>query len=133
MKNLQQFKFPTIKPASLETYVNTGLAIEASNASGIVFQLDWGTKQFNPFLRHLLPVLFTHFDTITPGFKSIPDEPDTTGIKQIEYSLPYVLLQKEYRKYKIVDNTHPVATKYKECLSGDVSNAGFRAKGLFIG
>lgn len=117
----------------MEAYVNAGLAVEASDPSGIVFQLDWGTKQFNAFLRRLFPTLFAYFDTITPDFGILPDEPDSTGIKRIEYSLPYILLQKEYRKYKIVDDTHPIATKYKECLSGDISNAGFRAKGIFIG
>lgn len=117
----------------MDPYVNAGLAVEANDASGIVFQLDWGTKQFNTFLRQLFPALFSYFDTIAPGFKSIPDEPDTVGMKRIEYSLPYVLLRKEYRKYHIVDDTHPIGTKYKEYISGDTSNAGFRAKGLFIG
>ena len=117
----------------MEVYVNAGLAVEASNPSGIVFQLDWGTKQFNAFLCRLFPTLFAYFDTITPDFGILPDKPDLTGIKQIEYSLPYILLQKEYRKYKIIDDTHPIATKYKECLSGDISYAGFRAKGIFIG
>ena len=87
----------------------------------------------NAFLRRLFPTLFAHFDTIAPGFKAIPDEPDTTGMKRIEYSLPYVLLRKDYRKYHIVDDTHPTTTKYKECISGDTSTAGFRAKGIFIG
>ena len=33
-----------------------GLASEASGTSGIVFQLDWGTKQFNVFLQRLFSV-----------------------------------------------------------------------------
>ena len=103
------------------------------DSSGIVFQLDWGTKQFNTFLCHLFPKLFDHFDMLSPGFKDIPDEPDTTGIKRIAYSLPYVLLHKEYRKYSIVDDTHPIGARYKEFLSSDGSNSGFRTKGIFIG
>lgn len=113
--------------------MNAGLVAEASDASGIVFQLDWGTKQFNAFLRRLFPTLFAHLDTVSPGFETIPDEPDTIGIKRIKYSLPYVLLKKEYRKYKVVDDTHPNAAKYKDALSGEGSNAGFRAKSIFIG
>ena len=119
--------------SSLESYIKAGLAVEANDASGIVFQLDWGTKQFNAFLRHLFPRLFNYFDTLSPGFKDILDESDTTGIKRIEYSLPYVLLQKQYRKYTVVDDTHPVGARYKEFLSGDGSNSGFQMKGIFIG
>ncbi|KAF9642217.1 hypothetical protein BDM02DRAFT_3193673 [Thelephora ganbajun] len=129
--NIQHFSFPTINPTSLEPYINTGLAIQATD-SGIIFQLNWGTKQFNAFLCCLFPALFTYFDTIAPGFKTIPDEPDNIGMKRIEYMLPYVLLEKEYRRYNIIDDMHPVATRYKEALSGDGSNAGFRAKAIFI-
>lgn len=131
-QNIHLFKFPAISSASLQPYIKAGLAAEASDV-GIVFQLEWGTKQFNAFLRRLFPALFDYFDTTTPGFKTIPDEPDTSGMKRIEYSLPYVLLQKDYRKYNVVDDTHPIGAKYKEFLSGDGSNAGFRAKGIFIG
>jgi hypothetical protein len=117
----------------LEAYANAGLAVQAGDASGIVFQLDWGTKQFNAFLRRLFPALFTYFDDIDPGFEIIRDEPDSIGTKRVDYTLPYVLLKKEYRKYKIIDDTHPDATKYKEALSGEGANAGFRAKAIFIG
>ncbi|KAF9645702.1 hypothetical protein BDM02DRAFT_3189490 [Thelephora ganbajun] len=124
--------FPTINPTSLEPYINARLAIQATD-SGIIFQLNWGTKQFNAFLCCLFPALFAYFDTIAPGFKTIPDELDNIGMKRIEYMLPYMLLEKEYRRYNIVDDMHPVATRYKEALSGDGSNAGFRAKAIFIG
>ncbi|KAF9646684.1 hypothetical protein BDM02DRAFT_3130252 [Thelephora ganbajun] len=127
-----QFRFPTINATSLGPYINAGLAVEANDTSGITFQLSWGTKQFNAFLHHLFPVLFTYFDTVSPGFKYIPDEPDNISMKRIKYSLPYVLLEKDYRKYNIIDDTHPIATKYKEALSGGGTNAGFRAKGIFI-
>lgn len=132
-QHIDRFKFPSINSASLEPYRHAGLAAEAADTSGIVFQLDWGAKQFNSFLRRLLPTLFCHFDSITPGFDSIPDEPDNVGMRRIEYSLPYVLLEKAYRKYHIVDDTHPVATKYKEALSGDGTNAGYKNKSIFIG
>lgn len=131
-QNISHFKFPTINSMALQPWVNAGLAVEA-NDSGLIFQLDWGSKQFNTFLRRLFPVLFTHFDSISPGFKLIPDEPDTIGMKKIEYSLPYVLLQKIRKNYFIVDDAHPIATKYKAYLSGDTTNAGFRAKSIFIG
>lgn len=130
---MRRFKFPTINSSSLGPYIKAGLVVEASDASGIVFQIEWGTKQFNAFLRRLFPKLFDYFDTLSPVFKDIPDEPDTAGMKRIAYSLPYVLLQKEYRKYTIVDETHPVGAKYKEFLSGDGSNSGFRTKSIFIG
>jgi len=54
-------------------------------------------------------------------------------VKRIEYTLPYVLLVKDYRKYSLVDDTHPAALRYKESLSGDGSNSGFRTKSIFIG
>lgn len=109
------------------------MAVQPTDSSGIVFQLSWGTKQFNAFLRRLFPTLFGHFDTIDPGFEDIPDELDSIGVRRIEFSLPYLLLKKEYRKYTIVDDTHPTAARYKEALSGEGTNAGFRAKSIFIG
>jgi hypothetical protein len=133
LKNIQQFRFPSINPGSLEPYRDAGLAVEASDPSGIVFQLDWGTKQFNTFLRRLFPTLFAHFDDTIPGFSTIPDEPDNVGLRRIQYSLPYVLLEKAYRKYSIVDDTHPIATRYREAISGDGNTAGFRNKSIFIG
>ena len=117
----------------MELYVNAGLASQPSDTLGITFQLDWGTKQFNAFLHRLFPTLFTYFDTINSDFKTLPDEPDNVGIKRIKYSLPYVLLKKEYRKYKIVGDGHPAGIKYKEALSSEGANAGFRAKSIFIG
>jgi len=54
-------------------------------------------------------------------------------MKRIEYTLPYVLLQKMRKNYHIVDDTHPVATMYKANLSGDTTSAGFRAKSIFLG
>lgn len=118
----------------MKPWVDAGVATEADETdAGIPFQLDWGTKQFNAFLRHQFPQLFAYFDSINPGFKAIPDEPDTVGMKRIEYSLPYVLLQKVRKNYLVVDNTHPAALEYKTYLSGDGGNAGFRAKGIFIG
>lgn len=121
-----------INSKALQPWVNAGLAVEA-NDSGLIFQLDWGTKQFNAFLRRQLPAIFTYFDSISPGFNSVPDELDTHGVKRIDYSLPYVLLQKSRKNYQVVDDTHPVATKYKAHLSGDTTNAGFRAKSIFLG
>ena len=116
----------------MQPWVNAGLAVEAENP-GLIFQLEWGSKQFNAFLRSLFPILFAHFDSISTGFKSVPDEPDATGMRKIEYSLPYVLLQKMRKNYYLVDDTHPVATTYKTYLSGDMAGAGFRAKSLFLG
>jgi hypothetical protein len=131
-ENLQNFKFPAITLTSLEPYLKAGLVAQPEDTSGIIFQLDWGTKEFNSFLHHLFPTLFAHFDKMDEDFTTIPDEPDSIGLKCIDYSLPYVLLKKEYRKYAIVDDTHPTATKYKEALSGEGTNAGFRVKSIFI-
>ena len=112
--------------------MNAGLAVEAESP-GFIFRLEWGSKQFNAFLRQLFPILFAHFDSISAGFKSIPDEPDTIGMRKIEYSPPYVLLQKVRKNYHLVNDTHPIATTYKTYLSGDTGNAGFRAKSLYLG
>ena len=111
--------------------MNAGLAVEADD-SGLIFQLDWGTKQFNAFLRRQFPALFSHFDSVLQAFNSIPDEPDALGMKRIEYSLPYVLVQKIRKSYLVVDDTHLDAKKYKSYLSGDTTNAGFRAKSIFL-
>lgn len=133
LQGMHRFKFPPINLSSLQSYIKAGLAVEATDASGIIFQIEWGTKQFNAFLCHLFPKLFDYFDTLSPNFQNIPDEADTTGVKRIAYSLPYVLLHKEYRKYSLVDDTHPVGARFKEFLSGDGSNSGFRTKSIFIG
>lgn len=117
----------------LQPWVNAGLAIEA-NKSAFVFQLDWGTKQLNAFLRTLLPGLFAYFDSVTPGFRAIQDEPDDIGTKRIDYSLPYILLHKIRKKYFVVDEAHPIGATYKDNLAGDqTKGAGFRAKSLFLG
>jgi len=75
---------------------------------------------------------------------TLPNEPDTVGKKRVEYSLPYVLLFKERKKYCVVDATHPNAFKYmevanglkdgpKDSLNGSKKNSSFRAKSLFFG
>jgi hypothetical protein len=100
----------------------------------MTFPLDWGTKQFNNFLRAHFPVLFAHFDLTTPGFKAIPNEPDDVGIKQVNYSLPYILLQKDRMKYPIVDEAHPTAQIYNDNIAGGKARgSGFRTRTLFFG
>lgn len=99
-----------------------------------MFDLDWGTKEFNALFRRILPTLFGYFDSTTPGFSDIPDEPDSIGMKKLEYSLPYILLEKCRKTYSLVDATHPSSRSYKQYLAGDKGkNAGFRAKTLFLG
>jgi len=118
----------------LEPWVNAGLSNEADDSPGFSIQLDWGAKQINAFLRSLFPVLFGHFDSTIPGFQDIPDEPDSTGLKKLNYQLPYVLLEKNRRSYRLVDETHPTAEMYQEHMtSGKTKTAGFRSKILFFG
>lgn len=88
----------------------------------------------NAFLRPHFPVLFGHFDSTIPGFRDIPDEPDSAGLKKLDYQLPYVLLKKERKNYSVIDKTHPTATSYQEHLTGEKNKtAGFKAKTLFLG
>jgi len=55
-------------------------------------------------------------------------------MRRIEYALPYILLQKVYKKYHVVDEMHPVAGTYKVHLAGErAKNAGYKAKSLFLG
>ena len=89
--------FPAISSTSLQPYIKAGLAAEASDV-GIVFQLEWGTKKIDAFLRRLFPALFDYFNTTTPELETIAIGPDTSGMKRIEYSLPYVLLPKGLQK-----------------------------------
>ena len=79
-------------------------------------------------------MLFGYFDSTVPGFKAIPDEPDSVGIEEGKYRLPYALLEKARMAYSITEPTHPLGAWYKEHLSGDKGKgAGFRAKTLFLG
>jgi len=135
----------------LQPWVQAGLAVEASaeDDRGITFQLEWGTKQFNDFLRNLFPRLFTYLGTTNPGFATLPNESDATGKRRVEYSLPYVLLFKVRKNYSVVDATHPNATKYMEVANGlkdgpsshpedgqkdgSKKTASFRVKSLFFG
>lgn len=130
---MNRFALPAIKPDALLPWINAGLVVEAEKP-GFVVQLDWGTKEFNAFLRRQFPVLFDYFDSVDPVFKRLPDEPDDIGVKRVDYTLPYVLLQKTRKTYQVVDETHPDAATYRDYLSGEKSkNAGFRAKSLFFG
>jgi hypothetical protein len=116
----------------LEPWIDAGLAVEAEKP--FIFDLEWGTKEFNAFLRGLLPTIFNYFDSTIPGFKEIPDEPDETGVKKVDYVLPYLVLEKVRKSYHLIDATHPSGETYREYLAGDKSKgAGFRAKTLFLG
>ena len=142
-QGISQFEKPTINSDTLQPWINAGLAVEAPAAgdAGITFQLEWGSKQFNAFLRDLFPTLFAHLEIAYPAIGTLPNEPDTVGKKRVEYSLPYVLLFKERKKYHVVDATHPNAIKYMEVANGwkdgpkdsSKKNSSFRAKSLFFG
>ena len=63
---------------------------------------------------------------MTPGFKTIPNEPDDIGLRCVNYTLPYILLKKERRKYHTVNETHPTTGTYVESMSGSqAKSAGF--------
>lgn len=134
-QNLHRFRFPSINHSALEPWVRAGLAVEADpkKEEGIIFQLEWGSKQFNAFLRRLFPKLFNYLDTVSPGVNVLPDEPDHIGTRKINYTLPYVLLLKDRKKYHLVDVTHPSALKYREHTSNEGGTGGFRPKGIFLG
>jgi hypothetical protein len=117
----------------LEPWITAGLASEATKP-GFSINLSWGTKQVNAFLRPHFPILFGHFDSTIPGFREIPDEPDSTGLKKLDYQLPYVLLKKNRKVYSLVDETHPTARTYQEYMAGEkTKSAGFKAKTLYLG
>lgn len=134
-KNLQRFQFPVLKPEVLASWVTAGLAVEANpdDESGIIFQREWGTKQFNHFLRNLFSVLFQYLGTFNQHVLQVANEPDNVGLKRIDYSWPYVLLQKDRKKYDAVDHTHPTGVIFRDNLSGRSSGASFRGKGIFLG
>jgi hypothetical protein len=119
----------------LAPWVSAGLAVEANpdDDSGIIFQLDWGTKEFNAFLRTLFPQLFEYLGTVNTHILTVEQEPDDVGKKRIDYSWPYVLLKKDRKRYNAVDNTHPTATTFHDNLSGGRPSSSFRGKGIFLG
>jgi len=141
---LSQFEQPAINSNALQPWVQAGLAVEApaKDNSGITFQLKWGTKQFNAFLCDLFPRLFAYLGTTDPSFATLPNEPNATGKKRVEHSLPYVLLFKVRKKYSMVDAMHPNVIKYMEVANGHLEdsqkdgskkNLSFRMKSLFFG
>jgi len=132
---LNRFRFPAINSASLATWISAGLAVEANpdDDSGIVFQLDWGTKEFNAFLRRIFPQLFGYLGIVNSHVLTVEQEPDNNGRKRIDYSWPYVLLKKDRKRYEAIDNTHPIATTFRDNLSGDNAHSSFRGKGIFLG
>ena len=81
---------------ALAPWVAAELVVEANpdDDSGIVFQLTWGAKEFNSFLRDLFPALFMYLGQKNPKVLEIGKEPDNVGVKRINYSWPYVLLSK---------------------------------------
>lgn len=132
-QNLLRFAFPTINSTVLGPWVNAGLASEATKP-GFSIELGWGAKQVNAFLRLHFPALFGHFDSTIPGFQSIPNEPDSTGLRKLDYQLPYALLEKNRKAYRLVDETHPTAETYQEHLtSGKTKATGYKAKTLYLG
>ncbi|KAF9642708.1 hypothetical protein BDM02DRAFT_3192806 [Thelephora ganbajun] len=133
-QNIYRFRFPTINFTALEPWVRAGLAVEADPKAedGIIFQLEWGSKQFHAFLRRLFPKLFNYLDGISPGLNALSDEPDDIGTRKINYTLPYALLQKDRKKYHLVDATHPTALTYREYTSNEKGTSGFRSKGIFL-
>ena len=114
----------------LGSWIAAGLASEATKFS---IHLSWGTKQVNAFLRVHFPVLFGYFNTTVPRFQDIPDEPDSVGMKKLNYQLPYILLKKNRKNYSLVDESHPTAETYQEYLAGANRTAGFKAKTLYLG
>jgi len=127
-QNLHRFTFPAINSTSLQPWIQAGLAAEAQKL-GFSIKLDWGTKQSNGFFRRTFPKLFEYFNLVVPEFRDIADELDNTGMRRIEYPLQYILLQKVYKKYHVVDEMHPVAGTYKVHLAGErVKNAGYKAR-----
>lgn len=127
--------FPTINSVSLAPWALAGLAVEANpdDDSGIVFQLDWGTKEFNGFLRNHFQRLFGYLGTINPHVATLEGQPDDVGKKRIHYSWPYVLLKKNRKRYETIDITHPTALTYRDNLSGDTINSSFRGKAIYLG
>jgi hypothetical protein len=115
--------------------VKAGLAIEAEPDSdkGIVIEVGWGAKQVNAFLRNRFQQLFAFLDELNPGFNLLPNEPDGVGTPKTGYTLPYVLLRKDRKKYHLVDIAHPTAEDYKEHTANGSSTSGFRTKGIFLG
>ena len=101
--------------------------------SGIVFQVEWGTKQFNHFLRNLFPTLFRYLGTLNRHVEHIKNEADDTGAKRINYTWPYILLRKDRKKYEAVDQTHPLGAVYCDNLSGGSAHASFCRKAIFLG
>ena len=95
--------------------------------------MEWGTKQFNHFLRTLFPTLFRYLGTFNRHVLQVKNEPDDTGIKRIDYSWPYILLQKDRKKYVAVDHMHPTGSSYRDNLSGGSTHASFRGKAIFLG
>ena len=70
---------------------------------------------------------------ISPGLNALSDEPDSIGTRKIDYMLPYVLFQKDRKKYHLVDTTHLAALKYREYTSNKEGSSGFCSKGMFLG
>lgn len=116
-------------------WVAAGLVVEANpnDESGIVFQLGWGTKEFNAFLRDHFPHLFQYLGATNPEVLTMESQPDDVGPKRIHYSWPYVLLRKDRKKYETVDSTHPTALIYRDNLSGDGTHSSFRGKAIYLG
>ena len=135
IQNLDRFTFPAINSSALAPWVSAGLAVEATpgDESGIVFQIEWGTKEFNHFLRTQLPSLFRYLGMLNQHVETIKNEADDTGVKKIDYTWPYILLWKDRKKYEAVDHTHPSGAIYRDNLGGTGSHASFRGKAIFLG
>ena len=116
-------------------WVSAGLAVEATpgEESGIVFQVEWGTKQLNHLLRSLLPTLFRYLGTLNEHVEQVKNEADDTGAKRIDYTWPYILLHKDRKKYEAINQTHPSGAVYRDNLGGTGTHGSFRRKAIFLG
>ena len=116
-------------------WVSAGLAVEAAPGEelGIVFQVEWGTKQLNHLLRSLLPTLFRYLGTLNEHVEQVKNEADDTGAKRIDYTWPYILLHKDRKKYEAIDQTHPSGAVYRDNLGGTGIHGSFRGKAIFLG
>jgi hypothetical protein len=83
----------------------------------VSFDLTWGRKQMNAFLRDLFPRLFTHFAQSCPEVLTIPSEADDTGTDNLDsVNWPYVLISSHRNQIKLLPTGVDHSPTAQECF-----------------
>lgn len=103
---------------------------------GLMFNMKWGTKEMNHWLRGQFPRLFDHFAESFPDVMEIPNEADNSSDFPLSsFELPYLLLNQKSRHAQIVDVSHPTGADYEQTTFNHqlATRPAWNQKSIYLG